>query len=336
MIKSKKILSILTAMTVMIALFVGTSNVFATNPGAYTTSVKGHYAHPTTGKIEDSGGPSKKAMGQGMVDSTTYGQGLIEVDASGKMYATVRLNMRESIGTPSFSINGAAVPAKEVQRNAIPDSGDFRFPIPSLNSVVRTTFKVIPMERVVIYYITFAGMNPGNSNFVVNVKTETKEAKVDEKQDNSKNDKLKESKNKALENSKTIFEKANKKIEKNMKSIEASDLDKKEKSAKKESLTKISNELKDLQKKTETLINSSKDEAKVKEAINGLQEKVNKLTEKSDKIAKIEDKKDKVKDKKEEKKDGSSMLYWIIGIVALVVIIGGIFAITKKNKAGKK
>ena len=69
----------------------------AASHGIYTATATAHYRHPTTGVIEDSGGENSAVLGQSMTESATNKKALVEVDASGNTWITVRLNLMDNI-----------------------------------------------------------------------------------------------------------------------------------------------------------------------------------------------------------------------------------------------
>lgn len=348
MVKSKKIIPILTALTLMLGLFIGTSSVFALGQGAYTTQVSPHYRNPVTGTIEDQGGESKEALGQGMTESTTYSQGLIEVDSSGQMYATVRLKMRDAIANPVFSINGSRVSAVEVQSDPSTNSGDFRFPIPSLNSVVRIAFHVVPMDRDVIYFVTFSGANPGHSDFVVNVKTQEESSANASSKDGSKDSKdkksqkedakLKKTREKAVKSITKTYDENKKSINKELKDLDDSKLDKKFKEEQKKNLSALLVKFDKAKKKGIENIDKASDEKSITKAEKSAKDSLSKLEKDFTKIQKeIKSKLDADKKAKEEKKAKESKMIWvgvIVGIAVITIIVGVV--LSKRKKTGKK
>ncbi len=143
----------------------------------YTAEARGYYKHPVTGEIEDSG--NNPGIGDGMVSNTVYGLALIEKDDNGKLYATVRLNLRDKIENIKFWVqnrgdNGFAPVSSEETANTGP-TGDFRFEIPNTECVVRSSFFVGPMSRDVIFYIDFSSLESGSGDFkvMINVSGDT-------------------------------------------------------------------------------------------------------------------------------------------------------------------
>lgn len=139
----------------------------------YTANAHGHYSHPVTGTIEDPG--NNPGIGEGMVSNTVFGTALIEKDDDGKLYATVRYNLRDKISKFTFNVqnkgdNGWTEVSYQETQNAV-TTGDFRFEIPSADCVVRATFFVGPMSRSVVFYIDFDDLQAGNTDFKALVST---------------------------------------------------------------------------------------------------------------------------------------------------------------------
>ena len=89
---ASKLMRALCSMAVMLALAAGIAAipVFAASHGIYTAAATSHYRHPTTGVIEDSGGEGSYVLGQSMTDSALNKSALVEVDASGNTWVTIR------------------------------------------------------------------------------------------------------------------------------------------------------------------------------------------------------------------------------------------------------
>jgi hypothetical protein len=147
----------------------------ALDNGIYLADATSYYAHPYTGVIEDSGGESSAVLGQSMTESALCPQALIEVDPDGNMYATIRLSLMDNIEEPQFMVQADGysefydVQADCMQENLDNNTSDFRFPIDSENSIVRSTFYVVPMGRDVIFYIGFSNLAEGSGDFVTSV-----------------------------------------------------------------------------------------------------------------------------------------------------------------------
>lgn len=147
----------------------------ALDNGIYLADCTPHYAHPTTGVIEDSGGDGSSVLGQSMTESATYEKALIEVDTNGNMYATIRFKLMDNIQNPTFKVqnNGNSgfynVDYDVMKEDYSANTSDFRIQIPNENCIVRCTFYVIAMGRDVIFYIDFSNLVSGSGDFVTSV-----------------------------------------------------------------------------------------------------------------------------------------------------------------------
>lgn len=171
------------SMVVMLALVAGITSipVLAASNGIYTATATSHYKHPTTGKIEDSGGEGSYVLGQSMTDSALNKAALVEVDPQGNTFVTVRLNLMDNIQNPQFQVDGSrngnfsSVSATVMQEDFTNNTTDFRMQVPSENAIIRCNMYVIPMGRDVIFYITVGNLQSGSGDFVTSVKVEEPE-----------------------------------------------------------------------------------------------------------------------------------------------------------------
>ena len=171
------------SMVVMLALVAGITSipVLAASNGIYTATATSHYKHPTTGKIEDSGGEGSYVLGQSMTDSALNKAALVEVDPQGNTFVTVRLNLMDNIQNPQFQVDGSrngnfsSVSATVMQEDFTNNTTDFRMQVPSENAIIRCNMYVIPMGRDVIFYITVGNLQSGSGDFVTSVKVEKPE-----------------------------------------------------------------------------------------------------------------------------------------------------------------
>ena len=140
MSKSINLRKIIICMTVaIVAMALGLGYSFASSAGTYTTSVSPQYRNPLTGAIEDSGGEEKEALGQGMAQSTVSSAGLVEIDASGNVYATYRINNASAISRISFSTSagGAFYGVSAVNTKSAGNYADYRIKVPYAGAPVR-------------------------------------------------------------------------------------------------------------------------------------------------------------------------------------------------------
>ena len=169
------------SMVVMLALVAGITSipVLAASNGIYTATATSHYKHPTTGKIEDSGGEGSYVLGQSMTDSALNKAALVEVDSSGATWVTIRLNLMDNIQSPQFQVDGSSVSATLMQEDYSNNTADYRMRVNSENSIIRCNMYVIPMGREVIFYITVGGLSAGSGDFVTSITVEEPEPVVE-------------------------------------------------------------------------------------------------------------------------------------------------------------
>ena len=147
-------------------------SAYALDNNIYLADAHPHYRHPVTGVIEDSGGDGSEVLGQSMTEGALKTESLIEVDPDGRMYATIRLGLMDNIENPQFKVQKDGysdfydVSADLMKENYDANESDFRFEIPSENSIVRCTFYVVAMGRDVVFYIDFDNIREGSGDFV--------------------------------------------------------------------------------------------------------------------------------------------------------------------------
>lgn len=161
----------LCSMVVMLALVAGITAIpaYAASHGIYTATATPHYKNPLTGKIEDSGGEDSEVLGQSMTESATYTKALVEVDSNGNTYITVRLKLMDNIQNPTFKVDGNSVSASLMQEDYSANTADYRMKVASENSVIRCSMYVVPMGRDVIFFITVSNLKSGSGDFVTSI-----------------------------------------------------------------------------------------------------------------------------------------------------------------------
>lgn len=172
-----KALRALCGMVVMLALMAGITSVsvLAASNGIYTATATSHYRHPTTGVIEDSGGEGSAVLGQSMTDSALNKSALVEVDANGNTWVTIRLNLMDNIQSPKFQVDGSSVSATLMQEDYSNNTADYRMKVNSENSIIRCNMYVVPMGREVIFYITVGNLKSGSGDFITSITVEEPE-----------------------------------------------------------------------------------------------------------------------------------------------------------------
>ena len=156
--------------------------VYAQSGKIYTCNITRCYSHPVTGVIEDSGGESSYATGQGMVESAVGTTGMLEITDGGDYYLTIRMSMMDYTTGHSFLVQKVGdsdwMSTTVTQVSSATDSNgtttDFRILVPSESCVVRCSMNVTPMGRDVIFYFYPGSYTEGNtSGMTAGIVTET-------------------------------------------------------------------------------------------------------------------------------------------------------------------
>ena len=146
-------------------------DVKAASGNVYSCQIARTYEHPVTGKVEDSGGSSSKATGQGMVEGAISSKGLLEVTDSGGYYLTFRISLVDYTSDLSFSVQKRGASGFQTQSVTQTATGkdnngttkDLRIKLPSQDSIIRCSMYVKPMGRNVIFYFYPGNYTTGNS-----------------------------------------------------------------------------------------------------------------------------------------------------------------------------
>lgn len=150
---------------------VQTAQALAATASVATASVTASYANPISGEIEDSAGTGNVTLAESMVEGCTYPSALVEQDADGNTYVTLRFKLADQIGNMQFwadtSGDGAflSTDSVQMQTGTIDDSAvaDYRFLVPGANSNIRISMYVTPMGREVIYFASLSNLTEGNT-----------------------------------------------------------------------------------------------------------------------------------------------------------------------------
>lgn len=172
--KKTKILSAIMTCVLAITLMAGFPAVkaYAASGTVYSCAINRCYAHPVTGVIEDSGGESSYATGQGMVEGCVYSNGILEVTDDGAYYLTIRMSLMDYTSGHSFQVqnvgdSGWSTPSEiGITGNGSDSNGttaDVCMRVPSENCIVRGSMYVEPMGRNVIFYLYPSNFSEGNS-----------------------------------------------------------------------------------------------------------------------------------------------------------------------------
>ena len=172
--KKNKILSAIMTCVLAITLMAGFPAVkaYAASGTVYSCTINRCYAHPVTGVIEDSGGESSYATGQGMVEGCVYSNGILEVSDDGAYYLTIRMSLMDYTSGHSFQVqnvgdSGWSTPSEiGITGNGSDSNGttsDICIQVPSENCIVRVSMYVTPMGRNVTFYLYPSDYSEGNS-----------------------------------------------------------------------------------------------------------------------------------------------------------------------------
>ena len=154
------------ACALALALGVAPTRAQAVENAVYTATATPYYAHPGTGVIEDSGGEASSALGQSMTESATYPAALVEYDAAGNPFVTLRLMLMDNISDVSISADpdwsGSFYGLGYNVTGSTDTTSDFQVQ-EDPSSVFRIQMYVAPMGRYVIFYVALSDLVEGNS-----------------------------------------------------------------------------------------------------------------------------------------------------------------------------
>ena len=158
-------------LVVLLSLGSFSKDVKAASGNVYSCQIARTYEHPVTGKVEDSGGSSSKATGQGMVEGAISSKGLLEVTDSGDYYLTFRISLVDYTSNLNFSVQKRGASGFQTQSVTQTATGkdnngttkDLRIKLLSQDSIIRCSMYVKPMGRNVIFYFYPGNYTTGNS-----------------------------------------------------------------------------------------------------------------------------------------------------------------------------
>lgn len=170
----RKLIVVLTMTVFMLGVLV--QPALALDFGVYTASTTTNYLNPDTGVTED-GGTQNVELGEGMCRSAVGETALIEVDADGNIYVTMRMLLYSNLSKIKFYTQAksggsySAVKASITAEDAANDSADFRFKVPKAGCNVKTIMYVAPMGRDVTFFwhVNAGAAKAGSGDFVVNI-----------------------------------------------------------------------------------------------------------------------------------------------------------------------
>lgn len=130
------------------------------NGKIYSCKIVPGYKHPVDGTIEDSGGESSYATGQGMVESAVNTAGMLEAVSDGTYYLTLRMKLMDYTSGHEFKVQKKGDSSWQKSSAEVTSTGsdsngktsDMCIQVPAQDCVVRVTMYVEPMGRNVIFY----------------------------------------------------------------------------------------------------------------------------------------------------------------------------------------
>lgn len=321
-----KFICVMCSMVLMLALSASISSisVLAASNGIYLASATPHYKHPTTGKIEDSGGESSATLGQSMTESATYKKALVEVTSSGTTYVTVRLQLMDNIQNPKFQVDGnrsgsfSSVSASLMQEDYSNNTADYRMKVPNEKAVIRCNMYVVPMGREVIFYITVSDLKSGSGDFITSISVDQPKTIQSSKKTTTK---------KAVKTTTTAKKAKNKKTTTTKKTSVSQNTVSTQKSV--QSQTSAQGQIKS--DKSVTSTNTEKKEASVTSVSSLSGSSVTQSSQISESVSaaglqEFDAEGVEVNQTSQDSKDddnSSSVIWWVVGGIIIVVIAGG-------------
>ena len=169
----KKIWNRLCAVLLLIAAVICLTglkaDVFAQAGKIYSCTVIPSYRNPETGNVEDSGGESSYATGQGMVESCVGSKGMLEETESGEYYLTFVLSLMDYSSGHTFLVKKPGSsdwiqPAIGVTGTGTDSNGTTNnvcIQIPGKDGIIKGSMYVEPMGRNVTFFITAGDFQEG-------------------------------------------------------------------------------------------------------------------------------------------------------------------------------
>ena len=145
----------------------------AASGSVYTCTINRSYSNPVTGEVEDAGGASSYATGQGMVEGCVYPTGLLELTDDGSYYLTIKMSLMDYTSGHSFQVqnygdSGWSTPSEiGITGNGTDSNGttsDICMKVPSENCIIRGSMYVEPMGRDVVFFLYPSNFSEGNSS----------------------------------------------------------------------------------------------------------------------------------------------------------------------------
>ena len=171
--KMKKFCASLLCLTMLVSSL--SISAFALDAGVYTGSVVTSYYNPDTGNVDD-GGTANAALGDGMCRSATAKTGLVEKDADGNIWVTIRLLLQSNCKNVAFYTRTGYDTYSQVSydimaEDSANDSIDYRFKVSDAGVKIKGTMYVTPMGRDVLWYlyVDTSTLASGSGDFEVSI-----------------------------------------------------------------------------------------------------------------------------------------------------------------------
>ena len=135
----------------------------AASGSVYTCTINRSYSNPVTGEVEDAGGASSYATGQGMVEGCVYPTGLLELTDDGSYYLTIKMSLMDYTSGHSFQVpSEIGITGNGTDSNGT--TSDICMKVPSENCIIRGSMYVEPMGRDVVFFLYPSNFSEGNSS----------------------------------------------------------------------------------------------------------------------------------------------------------------------------
>lgn len=162
----------------------------------YSCQIVPSYKHPVTGSVEDSGGVSSYATGQGMVESVMGTSGMLEETENGAYYLTARMSLMDMTSEHTFWVqkrgdsSWKSVSATVTQNGSDKNgkTSDFCFSVPDKDSIVKVSMYVEPMGRNVVFYASLKNLKKGQPKDMKATKVSENATDADEEADEAQGD----------------------------------------------------------------------------------------------------------------------------------------------------
>ena len=137
-------------------IFGAMTTTYGLSDGAYVVKASGHYVHPKTGKVIDSG--NNPGIGQGMVEGVVERTALVE-KVGNKTYVTIGMGLMSNITKVRVYTerNGSYTGVSITKTGSFKKNGDYvyqyRFQMNDTGDIISPALYVEPMGREVKFFI---------------------------------------------------------------------------------------------------------------------------------------------------------------------------------------